>query len=160
MLGPWGGDEEIPLQAVLKPFEDRTGIKVNYTGSRDLVNLLNIGVSSGTPPDVADLPSPGVLAQFAKAGNLTALDDVIDSKTYREQVAAGPISIGEVDGKIYGIFFLGSIKGLIWYDPKIYTGGAATTWDTCRAVTRPHVGAATARPAMTFWSSRTLPGHE
>lgn len=133
MLGPWGGDEEVPLQAVLKPFQDRTGIKVNYTGSRDLVNLLNIGVQSGTAPDVADLPSPGVLAQFAKAGNLTALDDVIDSKTYRDQVAGGPISIGEVDGKIYGIFFLGSIKGLIWYDPKVYTGGTPTSWDDLQA---------------------------
>jgi alpha-glucoside transport system substrate-binding protein len=133
MLGPWGGDEEVPLRAVLKPFEERTGITVNYTGSRDLVNLLSIGVQSGTAPDVADLPSPGVLSQFAKAGNLTALDDVIDAATYREQVAAGPISIGELDGKIYGIFFLGSIKGLIWYDPSVYTGGTPTSWDDLQA---------------------------
>jgi alpha-glucoside transport system substrate-binding protein len=133
LLGPWGGDEEKPLRAVLAPFEDRTGIKVNYTGSRDLINLLNIGLASGTPPDIADLPSPGALAGFARAGNLTALDDVIDATTYREQVAAGPIATGTVDGKIQGIFFIGSIKGLIWYDPKVYTGGVPTSWDDLQA---------------------------
>jgi alpha-glucoside transport system substrate-binding protein len=136
MLGPWGGDEEAPLRAVLEPFEARTGITVNYTGSRDLVNLLRIGVDSGTPPDIADLPSPGVLAEFAKGGALTPLDDVIDSATYRDEVAAGPIDIGTVDGKIFGIFFLGSIKGLIWYDPAVYTGGAPTSWDDLQAIAK------------------------
>src|SRR5213076_3608992 len=26
-------------------------------------------------------------------------------------------------------FFKGSIKGLIWYDPKVYTGGTPSSWD-------------------------------
>jgi alpha-glucoside transport system substrate-binding protein len=133
LLGPWGGQEEEPLKAVLKPFEERTGITVNYTGSRDLANLLRVGVDSGTAPDVADLPSPGILQGFAKEQALIPLDDIIDKATYEEQVAEGPRSIGVVDGKIYGIFFLGSIKGLIWYDPKVYTSGVPTSWDDLEA---------------------------
>jgi len=128
LLGPWGGEQSEAVRAVLAPFEKQTGITVNYTGSTDLTNLLRTGVESGNPPDVADLPSPGILRQYAKEGSLIALDDVIDG-SYKADTSTGVVDIGVVDGKTYGIFFLGSIKGLIWYNPKVYTGGAPTSWD-------------------------------
>jgi alpha-glucoside transport system substrate-binding protein len=128
LLGPWGGEQTAALEQVLAPFEERTGITVNYTGSTDLVNLIRTGVDSGTPPDVADLPSPGIVREYAEQGVLLQLDDVLDP-SYKADTAPGVVDIGVVDGKTYGVFFLGSIKGLIWYDPEIYTGGAPTSWD-------------------------------
>jgi len=128
LLGPWGGEQTEALKAVLAPFEARTGITVNYTGSTDLTNLLRTGVDSGTPPDVADLPSPGILRGYAQDGALIALDDIVDA-SYKADTSKGVVDIGVVDGRTYGIFFLGSIKGLIWYDPKVYSGGVPTSWD-------------------------------
>jgi len=128
VLGPWGGEQTEQFKAVLAPFEGRTGITVNYTGSTDLTNLIRTGVESGTPPDIADLPSPGILREYAEAGSLLALDDILDA-SYKADTSPGVVDIGVVGGKTYGIFFLGSIKGLIWYDPKVYAGGAPTSWD-------------------------------
>lgn len=128
LLGPWGGEQTAALEQVLAPFEERTGITVNYTGSTDLVNLLRTGVDAGTPPDVADLPSPGILRGYAEEGVLLQLDDVLDP-SYKADTSPGVIDIGVVDGKTYGIFFLGSIKGLIWYDPNVFAGAAPASWE-------------------------------
>jgi alpha-glucoside transport system substrate-binding protein len=128
LLGPWGGEQTAALEQVLAPFEERTGITVNYTGSTDLVNLLRTGVDSGTPPDVADLPSPGILRGYADEGVLLQLDEILDP-SYKADTSPGVVDIGVVDGKTFGIFFLGSIKGLIWYNPNVYSGGAPTSWD-------------------------------
>jgi hypothetical protein len=39
-LGPWGGGgEQESFMAVIAPFEEATGIKVNYTGSRNLIAI-------------------------------------------------------------------------------------------------------------------------
>jgi alpha-glucoside transport system substrate-binding protein len=132
VLGPWGGEQTEQFKAVLAPFEERTGITVNYTGSQDLTNLIRTGVESGTPPDIADLPSPGILREYADAGSLLALDDILDA-SYKADTSPGVVDIGVVDGMTYGTFFLGSIKGLIWYDPKVYTGGEPTSWDDLAA---------------------------
>jgi alpha-glucoside transport system substrate-binding protein len=128
LLGPWGGDQVAVLDNVLAPFKERTGITVDYVGSQDIVNLLRTGVATGTAPDVADLPSPGILREYARSGDLVALDDIV-SAAYREQTAPGVVDIGVVDDTLYGISFAGSIKGLMWYDPAVYTGGAPTSWD-------------------------------
>ena len=36
VVGSWTGSEEESFRAMIAPFEQRTGVKVNYTGSRDL----------------------------------------------------------------------------------------------------------------------------
>jgi alpha-glucoside transport system substrate-binding protein len=148
LLGPWGGEQSAALEKVLAPFEERTGITVNYTGSTDLVNLIRTGVDSGTPPDVADLPSPGIVREYAEQGVLLQLDDVLDP-SYKADTAPGVVDIGVVDGKTYGVFFLGSIKGLIWYDPQVYTGDAPTSWDDLAA--KAAEAAASIGPATKAW---------
>ena len=64
--------------AVLKPFEDQTGIKVSYEASRDEDAILTTRVGAGNPPDLAAAPSPQLLTQFAKQGKVIALNDAID----------------------------------------------------------------------------------
>lgn len=148
LLGPWGGDQVATLDAVLDPFEARTGITVDYVGSQDIVNLLRTGVETGTQPDIADLPSPGILREYARSGDLVALDDIV-SPAYREQTAPGVVDIGVVNDTLYGVSFAGSIKGLMWYDPAVYTGGQPTSWDDL--VTRATDTAAAIGPDTRPW---------
>ena len=58
VVGSWGGSEQDSFLAMVKPWEDGTGAKVNYTGSRDLAAQLTTGIAGGNLPDVAGLPGP------------------------------------------------------------------------------------------------------
>jgi alpha-glucoside transport system substrate-binding protein len=132
VLAVWAGapdpkSEQYAFQQVLKPFTDQTGITINYTSTRDLNATITAGVASGNLPDIAGLPGPGKMIELAKAGTLKPLDGLFDANAYRTDTPGA--SALEVDGKQYAEFFKGSIKGLIWYDPKVYTGGVPTSWD-------------------------------
>src|SRR3972149_11475607 len=74
VLAVWGGSERESFLAMGKPFEDQTGVKVEYEGTRDLNAVLTTRIQGGNPPDVAGLPGPGQMAEFAQAGHLVAPD--------------------------------------------------------------------------------------
>jgi len=106
--------------AVLKPFEDQTGIKVSYESTRDEDAILTSRVAAGNPPDLAAAPSPQLLAQFAKQGKVIPLNDAVDMSALQSSTSKSWIDLGEPngDGKLYQIFAWAAVKGLIWYDPK------------------------------------------
>jgi alpha-glucoside transport system substrate-binding protein len=123
-----GGDdpksEQYAFMQVLKPFTDKTGVKINYTATRDINAVLS---NTASLPDIAGIPGPGKMIELAQAGTLKPLDDLFDTNAYRQDTPGA--SALQVDGKQYAEFFKGSIKGLIWYNPKNYTGGDPTSWD-------------------------------
>ena len=131
VIGTWGGDEEKNFQAMVAPWEKETGNKVKYTGTRDINTILTTGVASGVLPDLAGLPGPGQMSEFAKAGALKPLDDVLDMAKYKAETAPALVELGTVDGKTVGVFIKAAVKGLIWYNPKLHDYSAAppTTWD-------------------------------
>ncbi|MEO8745294.1 MAG: ABC transporter substrate-binding protein [Candidatus Dormiibacterota bacterium] len=121
-LGVWAGAELANWLAVLKPFEDSTGIKVSYEASRDQDAILTSRVAAGNPPDVAGAPSPALLTTFAKQGKVIALNNIVDMTALQADTAPSWIKLGEPlgDGKLYQIFAWADVKGLIWYDPKSF----------------------------------------
>src|SRR6266851_1726462 len=118
ILAAWSGQEQASFFAVLKPWEDKTGIKVNYEYSRDLDALLTTRVGAGNPPDLAAAPSPTTLTNFAKQGKVIALDDKIDVASLKSNYSQSWIDLGTINGKLYETFSWVAVKGLIWYDPK------------------------------------------
>ena len=136
VLAVWAGGtdpktEEGAFRKVLAPFLEATGITLNYTSTRDLNAAITAGAASGNLPDIAGLPGPGKMIELATAGTLKPLDDLFNAGAYRADTPGA--SALEVNGKQYAEFFKGSIKGLIWYDPKVYTGGDPTSWDDLNA---------------------------
>jgi alpha-glucoside transport system substrate-binding protein len=129
VLGSWNGAEEQAFMAMVLPFEQQTGISVDYIGTRDLNGLLWESVAKGQPPDVAGLPGPGQMAEFARLGALISLDGVIDVAQYKSDTVPTFIELGTVDGKLVGVFIKATLKGLIWYNPRMYTLETPTTWD-------------------------------
>src|SRR5262245_23501921 len=87
VLAVWSGQEQANFMAVVKPFEDKTGIKVQYEASRDQDAILTTRVNSGNPPDLAAAPSPQILTNFAKAGKVKALNDVVDMSALQSNTA-------------------------------------------------------------------------
>lgn len=132
VLGVWGGSEQDSFLAMVKPFEDATGVKVEFTGTRDLNAVLTTQVQGGNPPDLAGLPGPGQMAQYARDGKLVDLSNVLDVSTYESQYAKTWLDLGTVDGQLVGIFIKAAVKGLIWYDPKVWQANdfqIPQTWD-------------------------------
>jgi alpha-glucoside transport system substrate-binding protein len=129
VIGVWGGDELASWEAMIAPFEQQTGIDVQFTGTRDLNTVLTTGVASGILPDLAGLPGPGQLVEFAERGALQPLDDVLDMATYREQTASAFVDLATVNDQVYGIFIKAAVKGLIWYNPNNYTAGEPADWE-------------------------------
>jgi alpha-glucoside transport system substrate-binding protein len=130
VVGTWGGSEQESFLAMVKPWTDRTGNTVKYTGSRGLGAYLTTAVQSGTLPDLAGLPGPGEMHQFYEQGALKALDDVLDMNTYKAETAPAFVELGTAsDGKTIGVFIKSALKGLIWYNTGVFTGEAPTSWD-------------------------------
>ncbi len=137
VIGTWGGSEQDAFLAMVKPFEDQTGIKVNYLGTRDLNSVLATAIAAGgaTLPDLAGLPGPGQMAQFAAAGKLVDLTNILDTATYKSETATPLVNLGTVNGKLVGVFIKTAVKGLIWFSPKVqdFSSSPPATWDALQS---------------------------
>ena len=101
-------------------------------GQRDLATQLTTGIAGGNLPDVAGLPGPGQMQQWhdrARSSRSTSWTSRLRG------VDAGRLRRPRrlVDGKMVGIFTKATVKGLIWYNTKIYTAGAPADWDALKA---------------------------
>ncbi|MDX6514213.1 MAG: alpha-glucoside transport system substrate-binding protein [Gaiellaceae bacterium] len=118
VLSLWGGSEKDAFIKVTDAFTKKTGIKVNYTTARDFVPAIRTRLAAGNPPEVAIVPRPGVLADFARQGAVKDLGKMGLSKSYIS-ARYGPawIKLGTVDGKLYGVAAKANSKSVVWYRP-------------------------------------------
>lgn len=132
VVGPWTGDEQKAFEQVLKVFTDRTGAEVRYTPAGDeLPTVVQTRISGGTPPNVALIAQPGLVAQFARAGALKPVGADVE-KAVTDHNAAVWKELGSVDGKLYGFTFKTANKSAFWYSEKAFQQVGATppaTWD-------------------------------
>lgn len=145
VIGTWGGGEEEAFRAMVAPFEEATGVEVQYTGTRDINTVLSTGVQSGILPDVAGLPGPGQMAEWARQGALVDLSTVLDQEKYVAETSPAFVELGTVDGVLAGVFIKSAVKGLIWHNPNHWTGGDLDSWADVEAA------AAAAEGAQAGW---------
>ena len=100
----FGGSELDGLRNSLDAFTAETGIQVIVESNRQLVPILRTRLAGGSPPDLALIPQPGLLAEFARAGYLVPLVNadgsagLIDPATLTDNYSQGIIDLGNVDG--------------------------------------------------------------
>jgi alpha-glucoside transport system substrate-binding protein len=138
----WGGPELAAFQEVLKPFIADTGIQVNLLTIRDQDLQLSNNVAAGTSlPDIANPPNPQRYVEWAQKGIMKPLEDFIEMDAYLADTIPGLLledpNYGFIDGKHYLLMVKSQLKGLIWYNPKVYSGSAPATWDEINAVAPP-----------------------
>ncbi|MEK8172171.1 hypothetical protein NKH77_31600 [Streptomyces sp. M19] len=68
---------------------------------------------TGTAPDIAVLPTPGDLAEYAARGELTALDALLGPDRRRDYQA---FRISRVRGHLYWIPVKADLKSVVWFD--------------------------------------------
>jgi alpha-glucoside transport system substrate-binding protein len=128
VLGSWEGPELDSFEAMVAPFERDSGIKVEYSATRDLQGVISRGIATGHPPDVAGLPGPGYMLRLARSGDLKDLSAAVDLGAYKRETAPAFVDLGTIDGKLVGVFIKGTVKGLLWFNPAVYRQGTPGTW--------------------------------
>ncbi|WP_019135818.1 ABC transporter substrate-binding protein [Cellulomonas massiliensis] len=116
-----------------KPFEECTGAKIAYEGSREFEAQLPVRLQAGNPPDIAYVPQPGFLKSLVADypdSVVAAPQAVIDNanKYYTE----GWVNYGTVDGTLYATPLGANVKSFVWYSPKAFADNGytvPTTWD-------------------------------
>ena len=140
----WGGNELKAFQDVLKPFEQQTGIKVHVTTNRDSTTQIANGIAAGTDlPDIAPATTdPAQLRDWVSKGVIKTVETALGDQfnTYVSNTYPGLVKppsgnsgddpyIGIIGGKHYYLMIKYQIKGLFWYNKKVFTGTAPKTWD-------------------------------
>ena len=124
VAGVWSGDEQEAFEAVLSQFAQDTGASVTYTSSGDdLPTVLQTRVDGQAPPDVAILPQPGLIAQFAKAGAAKPLAASVVAEVDAHYARIWK-TLGTVDATPYAIFFKAANKSTVWYNDALFAEAA------------------------------------
>ncbi|MBB2904125.1 UNVERIFIED_ORG: alpha-glucoside transport system substrate-binding protein [Rhizobium sp. SORGH_AS260] len=124
IFGPWRGEDEALFQSVLAYFADATGVNVRYSSSENYEQQIVIDTQAGSPPNIAILPQPGLLADLAAKGFLVPLGDDT-AKWVEENYGAGKswVDLGSYKGKdgnkaYFAFPFKADVKSLVWYVPE------------------------------------------
>lgn len=143
VIASWTGPEQADFEQVLKPFEARTGIKVSYTGTRALDQLLQSDIQQGNPPDLAILPTPGTLLYYQELGYLYPLDTVLSKQRIAADYGPQWLNIMELGTtRIYTLPVKANLQNVIWYNPKELPAGSVpgrtqpTSWASLTALER------------------------
>jgi alpha-glucoside transport system substrate-binding protein len=134
ILAPWADDRQFDANAadeadafkkVLARFEEDTGIRVTYQGTRDVSEVLRSSVRRGSPPDVAVLPRLNDLMQHARDGKVLPLDPADHLDAQPSQLVQFDVGKGMT---VYGVSITTRVKSLIWYNPDRIGISPPATW--------------------------------
>jgi alpha-glucoside transport system substrate-binding protein len=132
VMAVWTGPEQASFRAVLDGFEEANpDATVNYTSAGDqLPTQLSTAVEGGNPPDIAVLPQPGLMRDFAEQDALQPLD--FAEEDVRTNLGESAVELGSVDGTLYGFLFKAANKSTVWYNTAAFEEAEIeppATWD-------------------------------
>ena len=137
VFGSWSGTEQKHFVAVLEAFTAETGARVRYlsAGDRYMPDVINTRFSRGEPLDVALLPQPGLLRQYAAAGRIVPLDAKTGAIVDQHYSAVWR-SLASWHGRQYGVWFKAANKSLVWYDVGTFERAAVVPPDDLAGLER------------------------
>jgi len=127
VVGTLAGDERERLLATFKPFEDATGITIDYTGTEDYTTVIQAGVDSGNPIDVMTVTSAKMVEQYAESGDLKDVGAMIGQDTLKQNFSQNLLDATTFDDKTYGVY-MSLDNFMVWYNPQTYDGPTDGTW--------------------------------
>ena len=132
ILGAYGGDEKANFEKALAPFEEESGIDIQYTEDTDFTTTIKTRVAAGDAPDIGFFPQPGGLLELAAKGDIQPIDTFLDIGTLEKTLVPGllesvrlsgdPTGDSAVSGagRIYGAPMRLANKSLVWYPKKAW----------------------------------------
>ena len=132
VMAVWTGPEQASFQAVLDGFQEANpDVTVNYTSAGDqLPTQLSTAVEGGNPPDIAVLPQPGLMRDFAEKDALQPLDFARDD--IQTNLGDSAVELGSVEDTLYGFLFKAANKSTVWYNTAAFEDAGvepAESWE-------------------------------
>lgn len=133
------GIEGTAIQSIIdEHVNSEADFTATYSGSDGFEQEIVIQVEGGTPPDLAFFPQPGAVVEQAQQGNAIALEDLgYDIADLEERFGAYLMSLGEYEGKHYGIPDTINFKSAIWYPVQAWDAAGyqvPETWEELKTL--------------------------
>ncbi|WP_283137239.1 ABC transporter substrate-binding protein [Rhizohabitans arisaemae] len=136
----WTGEEQANFEQVLKAFTEKTGAKVTYASTgEDTGAYLGPRIQGNNPPDIAILPQPGLVQQYADAKALKPLTAEVQKQIDANYTPYWK-NLGSANGQVYGVLVKAAHKSTVWYRvPAFEEAGVQppATWDDLIGKTAP-----------------------
>jgi alpha-glucoside transport system substrate-binding protein len=134
-----GEPEEVAAYQTI--FDDKINADADYKAtvesSADFEEQFQIRADGGTL-DVAAVPQPGAIPGLVDKGNLVSLEDLgFNIDDLNKQFGEAFVSLGEYNGKHYGLPTNINLKSMVWYPKKAFDAAGytvPTTWDELMAL--------------------------
>ncbi len=125
------------FDASMAPFEERTGIDIQYEGSGDFETLIQVRVEGGDPPDIAIHPQPGLLAGLVNQGVVIDPSTFLGDDFLQQQYSQGYLDSAMMGDQLGGLRYSASVKSLVWYPKDDFEAAGYAipeTWDELLAL--------------------------
>jgi alpha-glucoside transport system substrate-binding protein len=137
IFGAFVDEDARRFEASMEPFEEETGIEVEYEGSGDFETLILVRLEGNDPPDIAAHPQPGLLQNFVEQGHVIDLNDWFEEDYLQQQYQQSWLDLATMDDQMSGVWYRASVKSLVWYPvPEFSEAGyeIPETWDEMLAL--------------------------
>ncbi len=143
MSGPFEDEDAVKFNNSIAAFEEQTGIDIQYEGTKEFETTISVRVDAGDPPDIADFPQPGLLANFVAAGKVVDMSAYLSTEYMEGQYLQSWLDMATMEGPdgpvMAGVWHRFNGKSLVWY-PKAAFDEAGytipTTWDELLELTQ------------------------
>jgi len=143
MFGPFTDADQVKFENSIKSFEEKTGIDIQYEGSKEFEATISIRVDGGNAPDIADFPQPGLLGTFAKKGKVIDVTKFLDPAKLKANYNQSWLDMANMEGPngklMAGIWNRSNVKSLVWYNKKEFDKAGykvPKTWDEMVALSK------------------------
>jgi alpha-glucoside transport system substrate-binding protein len=141
MTGPFTDEDAVKFDESVAAFEEQTGIDIQYEGSKEFEASISVRVDAGDPPDIADFPQPGLLANFVKEGKVVDVRSFLDEGYLQGQYLQSWLDMAMMEGPdgpiMAGVWHRFNAKSQVWYPKDDFEAAGyeiPTTWDEMTAL--------------------------
>ena len=124
--------EEANFTYTLEPFQEATGITVNFQATPEYETALQVAVDGGNAPDLAQIAQPGKMHQYADAGSLVNLSEWFNEEKLQADMVPAFYELGRYNESLYGVYFKTDVKSIVWYPIQAFADNGyavPTTWE-------------------------------
>lgn len=143
MAGPFTDQDEVVFNDSIKGFEDKTGIDIQYEGSKEFEANINIRLDGGDRPDIVDYPQPGLLKYAVEKGYAIDMTKLINPDWIKQNYSQAWQNLAKMTGPngeiVAGIWARANGKSFVFYPKKAFDAAGyvvPTTWDEMMALTQ------------------------
>ncbi len=139
--GPFVDQDAQKFADTMKDFEAKTGITIQYQGSKEFEASIKAAFDAGNAPDVVDFPQPGLLASFVQQGKIIDLSKYLDMTALKANYNPYWLDQAMMDGPngtiMAGVWERVNGKGFVYYPKKAWDASGykiPTTYEELRTL--------------------------